>query len=253
MTAAPILADTFRAIAERAEGAMSVPDAPADPATFAATVAATVLPRIVTLGADDDAELSVLVRNRRIVRLIEVSPSDSWAGEADLPCDAGDDAFAQAFTATLFAVSGRGNARIGTRFVGGEDVPDTLAGYSAAKLTAAVQAALDAQGSDALHEFRDRWTGHARAWAGAEGGADVPYGYRVDVAWMEARLVDWSAAVPDDDGLHLHHVAVGGETPLEAVFAATKGQSCLVACAETAQFPRLYGELAVLRDLYRRG
>ena len=252
MTAAAPIAELFRSVVAHAEGTPFHPQGDAE--AFRDTVAATVLPRVLSLHAGDGTRLSVVVRNRRIIRLLDVVPADLWGGEESpetLPGDVAGDGFGPSFAKAVLAITAHADTRIETRLLDGSDLPGTLSGYPASRLVADLEDASAPRTADALRAFLNGWTGHARAWSGREDGIDVPDVHRIDDAWLRTRLADWMAGVPDD-GLHLRHVMVGGDDPLAVAFVAMADEACVVACADAAQFARLDDDLAALHDRHGR-
>lgn len=244
------LTASFQTLRDRADGGIPHPvPGPVDaPTAFTDAIAATILPRILTLAADDGSQVDVTVRNRRVVGVEAIEPAELWQGRialADAGCDARPEDFAHPLARAVLAVAGRGSARVGTRFLAGQAPPIALAGYPAARLFEDIEAMRGDAATSAILAFRDAWSSHARVWSGEESGVDVPEGSAVDSDWMTARLTEWAAASDETD---LRFVLAEGDAPLALALVAAGGDHCIVACDAPEEFPRLEAALLTLRD-----
>lgn len=245
------LTASFSALRDRAGSGMPFPGTGPDdaPTAFTDTIGATILPRIVTLVADDGSRVDVTVRNRRVVGVDAVDPADIWQGRialANAGCDAQPEDFAHPLARAILTVAGRGSARVGTRLLDGSVPAIALAGYPSVRLAEDIDAMRGEGAANAVHAFRDDWSGHARAWSGEDAGSDIPEGCAVDAEWMAQRLSEWSSAAGDDTDLRF--VLAGGDAPMALALVAVGGEHCLVACQALDEFARLEAALITLRD-----
>ena len=68
----------------------------------------TMLPRRDTISTEEGARLSVIARNRRVLKVADVSPSNLWEGDQSpqaTVCEGDFDAFARAFASALLKVA----------------------------------------------------------------------------------------------------------------------------------------------------
>ncbi len=247
---------SFQDIIARAEGTVASDVATRADALLATEITTTILPRMLTLGVGDDARLSVIVRNRRVISIEDVEPSELWQGNAtpkEAVCDAGDEDFTRAFAEMTIALSERGTARIDTALVDGALPGSSLAGYPVARLADDIAAIRQAAKGDMLEKFLGDWSGHARAWSEDEPQVELPDGASIDEAWMLERLAEWSAVCDAlDEDTHLRFIIRGGDTPMALACASMNGKCGMVVCAMPEEFSRLETALAVLRGQYGR-
>ncbi len=245
------LTASFQALRDRATSGMPPPvPGPDDaPAALTDTIGATILPRVVTLAAEDGSRVDLTVRNRRVLGVASIHPPDLWQGPvapAEAGSDAGPEDFAQPLARAVLAVSARGSVRIGSRLPEGPIPAISVKGYPATQLSGAIETIRTEPQVHPVHRFRDACQGHARAWSGEEAGVDIPEGGKVDEPWISARLSEWSAAAGDT--MDLRFVRVGGAPPAALALAAAGGECCVVACHEPDDFDRLEAALLTLRD-----
>ncbi len=246
------IADTFQAIVNRAENVPSGTisgDGDVASSAYTATLTQTILPRRVTLCAADGSRLSVIARNRKVIRVEDVQPRDLWTGDADpdaTDCSADFDAFAKDFAGSIVAICARGAATTETSLIS-EDVKSTaLAGYAASHLPDHLAQVRSLGAKEILPDFYDAWDGHARARAGKETAVDLPTEPPVHARWLQSRLAEWSNACKGD-GLQLRFITTTGEQPIAIAFAALDDDRCVIVTDKPDDFAKLEAALGALR------
>ena len=160
MTASNALVSEFQSILDFVEdGAsyadISEPDLSAASALLQKVLCDTILPRRITVRAENGNRLSVIARNRRVVAIVEVHPSTLWTGEAepqDTVCELDFEAFGAPFANVVTSLISGSPFSIDQHFVT-DALPDAgLRGYPASNLSDDISR-LQAEESSAVEQL----------------------------------------------------------------------------------------------------
>lgn len=149
---------------------------------FYTLITDTMLPRqIVLQSPDTSTHLSVVAKNQRIARLLEVHPETLWKGP-NTPRPGGDPEFSDALNAALNAIISGNDAMIESR---------PLPNMRAAQRPEA-RPAPDPSKPNPARVFCDHYTDLPRCCQDAETSIEIPEGAAISEDWFKTLLDGWS-------------------------------------------------------------
>lgn len=246
MSNAPNLAETFQSIidsVDQSDSPYGETQYAADEACleFQSALSETILPRRITARGNDGSRLSVVAKNRRVIKVAEVHPPELWDGDNapnETECETDFDSFGGHFASTLLKVVGDDGIRI-ERSLLSDPLGKTKPGYPAAMLTGHVKKSQN-RGPNASHVDRlfRTFPDLTRALFSDEVDVRIGNESRIEQDWIQARITDLQKElIPEGPDLRL--VVLDGEAPLALAMLWFEGKGCIV----VSETPRDIGKL----------
>ena len=240
------LAETFQSIVNalgQSESPYGETQYPAEIACmeFQNALSETILPRRITARGNDGSRLSVLAKNRRVIKVAEVHPPELWDGENaphETECETDFNTFAGPFASALIKVVGDDGIRI-ERSLLSDRLGKTKPGYPAAMLAGHVKKSNNQNGgkSNVGRLFRT-FPDLTRALFSDEVDVRIGISSRITEDWMQTRVADLrkdlNPADPD-----LRFIVIDGDAPLGLALLWFEGEGCIV----VSETPRDIGKL----------
>ena len=209
----------------------------------------TILARRITLRAENGARLSVVAKNRRVIKIAEVHPPELWQHTSepqDTTCIADYETFARPFASTVFDVIGDGPVKIEQALIG-DPIGKTGAGYPASKLTEHVaQAQQRSPAPEKADEFFEAFPEMARARFGDKDAVDLPDASKLTADWMQEQIDGLSGSLADKDS-DVRFLVLTGEAPRALALVWLDGAGCLIVAEDTDTFDALEQRIDDLR------
>ena len=211
----------------------------------------TILPRRVTISAEDGARVSVIARNRRVIKVADVHPQNLWEGEQSpqaTVCEGDYDSFARAFASALTKVVTDKRVAIEQTFLSHALGTINHSGYPASMLCEHISRSQSDEGDAAVVQgFYDRFPEYARARFGSTNDVVVPPASAIDPTWLGARVSELREELNGKD-TDLRLMTLGGEASRAMAIAWFGGEGCIVISEHSAQFDELELRLGALRE-----
>lgn len=249
------LSAPFQSIIDSMEGSAPLPGFAAvshDEACdqFMQTVTKTLLPRRITVRADSGARVSVVAKNRRIIKLTEVHPPELWSGEKApeaTECENDYDAFAHPFASALVNVIGKQSVHIEQGLLS-EPLGTVPSGYPASMLSEHIEQSQQRKpvGGE-LQAFHDAHGDLPRARFGAEIEVTIPTGSDISHDWMQARIDEALADLKTTE-TELRFLVLDGTSPKALSLAWFDGEGVIILSDDPEKFSELEQRLYALRD-----
>lgn len=249
------LSDTFSALIETVKGNAPLPsdvDHTADTAgdAYAEIINATILPRRVTAKTASGARVSVIAKNRRIVKLIEVHPETYWDGAVaphETECSGDAEAFSSPFASTFVKIVGKESIRIETAMLS-ERVDLPKSGYLASKIPSDVaEARENSPVSKQAAAMFTAFPNLPRARFGSASEIIVPEGSAVATDWMATRAAELKSELAGVES-DIRFVSLDGEVSHALALVWLGGEGCLVLADTPDEFGELERHLGALRQ-----
>lgn len=212
-------------------------------------LARTVLPRRITIRGADGKRMSVIAKNRRVVKLAEVHPAMNWTGDAapeKTECQSDVDCFAGPFASALIKTVGGKPIRIEQALLA-DPLGATKSGYPSTMLLEHV-AQFDDQPSPAeqLASFLSDSDSLARGRFGQETEITIPSGSSISHDRMQERIDE---ALKDLTGSEatLRFLTLEGDKPMAIAVAWLDGEGAIVLSDDPETFDDLEQKLSGLR------
>ena len=249
------LSDTFSTLIDTVNGNVPAPstiDFSADTSgdAYADIINATILPRRVTAKTESGARVSVIAKNRRIVKLVEVHPEYYWDGEQqphETDCAGDAEAFSQPFASTFVKIVGKETIRIESAMLR-ERVDLAKSGFLASKLPehlveARENSPVSKQAAATFEGFPDL----PRAQFGSASKISVPDGSAVTSDWMAARAAELKKELTDVES-DIRFIALDGDETHALALVWLGGEGCLVLSTTPDDVDTLEQHLGALRQ-----
>lgn len=213
------------------------------------TLMKTILPRRVTVRGKDGARLSIVAKNRRIIKLAEVHPEQHWTG-ANAPekteCRADYDTFAHPLASALINVVSGEPIQIEHALVL-DPLGPAKVGYPAATLCEHIeQSQQRLPARDQVVAFYEAQNSLPRGRFGQENEVTVPADASITHDWMQARIDEVVAELEGVDHA-LKIIAIGGDSPRALAVAWLDGEGALVLCDDAEKLEALRAGILSLR------
>jgi len=217
---------------------------------FGHVLSNTLLPRRITVRADSGARVSVVAKNRRIIKLTEVHPPELWNG-AEAPeateCQNDYDAFAHPFASALVDVIGKESVQIEQGLLS-EPLGSVPSGYPASMLGEHIEKSQQRQpAGDELVTFFQAHSDLPRARFGAEIEITIPTGSDISHDWMQTRI-DEALADLQTTETDLRFLVLEGQSPRALALAWFDGEGVIIMSDDPETFSELEQRLHTLRD-----
>ncbi len=220
-------------------------------AELEATLVNTVLPRRITIRSEDGVRLSVIARNRRVIKVADVHPQNLWEGQQSpqaTVCEGDYDSFARAFTSVLLKIVADKRIIIEQTFLPHALGTITHSGYPASMLCDHVSLSQNDEGDAAVIQgFYDTFPDHPRARFGSADEIDIPATSNIDPAWIDGCVAALREELNGKD-TDLRFIVVDGGDCRGAAMAWLGGEGCLVMSEYPDQFDELELRLSALRE-----
>jgi len=248
------LSATFQNIIDTIDGSVppsaTIPHTPDDAVSaLQKAISSTIMPRRLTVRAENGSRLSVVTKNRRIIKVAEVHPLDLWNFETsplDIKCVSDYESFAHPFASTLVKVIGGEPIQIDQALVG-DPIGNTGAGYPVSMLAEHVeQSQKRAPAANQVTMFFDVFPNLARARFGDENAIEIPDVSSLNSEWFETRIDGVQQALSDKE-TDLRFLVLDGETPQALAMVWLDGAGCLVVAEDKTEFDTLEQKLNELR------
>lgn len=254
MTALAQIEQTLTRMAETVDRAPQAPreshSGTAAFVAFAEILSTTILPRRVTLHAQNGARLSVIAKNRRVVKIAEVHPAEHWQGSdtaQDTACTKGYDDFGKAFALAIVAVAGNTQSRIEQALLV-DPLGATKPGYPATLIAEHIEEAQKPEPRGAhIAAFFDDHPSMPRARFGAETVIEIPEGSTCDEDWMRALVTDQRDTVLGTDQ-DLRLTVFDGDAPYALALAWFDGEGAVILCQTPDDIDTAERHLTALRQ-----
>lgn len=211
----------------------------------------TILPRRVTISTEEGARLSVIARNRRVIKVADVSPSNLWEGDQSpqaTVCEGDFDAFARAFASALLKVAAGKQIAIEQIFLSHALGTIAHTGYPASMLCEhALRSQADEGDATIVQNFYDNFPEQARARFGGSNETNVPSDVNIDPAWLGALVVDLKAELIGKD-TDLRFMILGGKNPRAMATVWFGEEGCVIVSENSDRFDELELRLGALRN-----
>ncbi len=249
------LSATFQGIIDSIEGKApspaTIPHSPENAVNaFQSVLSSTVLPRRITARAENGSRLSVVVKNRRVLKIAEVHPPELWDHETpaqEIKCVSDYEAFAHPFVSTLTKVIGGEPIQIDQALID-DSITGTGSGYQSSMLAEHVEQSLDRPSASSLVDgFFNEFPTMARARFGDENSVDIPSASNLKPEWFDVNIDEIQKTLPDKDA-DLRFLVLDGETPQAIAMIWFKGSGCLVTAEDQTTFESLEKSLNDLRQ-----
>jgi len=248
------LSTTFQSIIDTIDGSVPppetiphVPDNAVD--AFQSTLSSTILPRRITVRAESGARISVVAKNRRVIKIAEVHPLDLWSYETsplDIKCVTDYESFAQPFASTLVKVIDDEPIQIDQALIS-DPIGNTGTGYPASMLANHVEQSMTrVPAAEQVKIFFDLFPTLARARFGDENIIEIPDGSSLNSEWFETKIDGVQPALSKKE-TDLRFLILNGEVPQALALVWLDGAGCLVVAEDTEELDRLEQSLAELR------
>lgn len=218
---------------------------------FQSALANTILPRRITIRSERGARLSVVVKNRRIVKVAEAHPEGVWTGKSspqDTACEASYDTFGAIFAAALLEVVDDQTVSIEQSLLTDPLEKTARGGYPASSLTEHVAKAAKGEPDAAvIKQFYDTFSIQPRALFGTETETVIPEESLLDKDWVQARLNEVKTDQSDTD-LDLSLMIADGDKPVAMVVARRRDEGCVVLSDNPEHFDALERDVGNLRS-----
>jgi len=211
----------------------------------------TILPRRVTISSQDGARLSVIARNRRVIKVADVNPPNLWEGQQSpqaTVCEGDYDAFAQAFASALLKVVAGNCVAIEQIFLSHALGTIVHKGYPASMLCEHVSLSqADENDAAVVQGFYDHFPEQVRARFGSINETDIPADSKIDASWLGARVVELKEELGGRD-TDLRFMVLGGENRRAMASIWFGGEGCAVISEHPDRFDELELRLGALRE-----
>jgi len=249
------LSAPFQTIIDTMEGSTPLPGIAAishDEACnhFEHAVLNALLPRRITVRADSGARVSVVAKNRRIIKLTEVHPPELWTGKVApeaTKCQNDYDAFAHPFASALVDVIGKKSVHIEQGLLS-EPLGSGPSGYPATMLSEHIEMSQERQpAGDKLVSFYEAYSELPRARFGTEIEITIPNGSDISHDWMQARIDDALTDLKNTE-TDLRLLVLDGASPRALALAWFDGEGVIIMSDDPETFSELEQRLYTLRD-----
>lgn len=217
---------------------------------FQNVLSSTILPRRITARAENGSRLSVVVKNRRVLKIAEVHPPELWDYETspqEIKCVPDYETFAHPFVSALTKVIGVEPIQIEQALID-DTISGTGAGYQASLLTEHVkQSQKRPPASTVIEELFAEFPTMARMRFGDDNTIHVPDSSQIDTAWFEAKMNDIKSSLADKD-FDLRFLVLEGEKPQAIMMAWLEGSGCLIVAEDSTTFDALEKSVNNLRQ-----
>jgi len=211
----------------------------------------TILPRRVTVSSEDGARLSVIARNRRVIKVADVHPQNLWDGKQSpqaTVCEGDYDSFARTFSSALLKVVADKKIMIEQTFLSHALGTITHTGYPASMLCEHTSLSQEDKDDAAIIQgFYDTFLDQPRARFGSINEIDIPKISHIDPEWLGARVAELREDLKTED-THLRFMQLDGVDRRAAAIAWIGGEGCIVMSEYPDQFDVLELRLGALRD-----
>ena len=220
-------------------------------AELEAVLNSTILPRRVTISSQDGARLSVIARNRRVIKVADVSPANLWEGEQSpqaTVCEGDYESFARDFASALLKVAAGQHIAIEQFFLSHALGTIAHSGYPASMLCEhALRSQADEGDATIVQNFYDNFPEQARARFGSINETDVPSNSNIDPAWLGARVVELKEELNGKD-TDLRFMILGGANQRAMATVWFGDEGCTVVSENADRFDELELRLGALRS-----
>jgi len=228
----------------------TIPHAADEAATALESVLAeTILPRRITVRAERGARLSVVAKNRRVIKIAEVHPPELWRHETsaqETSCIADYDAFALPFARAFTQVVGGEPIQIEQALI--EDaIGNTGSGYPASKFAEHVeQSKKRVPAGEQVGIFFDAFPKLARARFGDEDAIELPEGSALTSEWIQLQIDSVRESLSEKE-TDVRFLTLSGDTPRALALVWIDGAGCIVISDDPETFDALETKLTSLR------
>jgi len=216
-----------------------------------AALSGTILPRRITISSEDGARLSVIARNRRVIKVADVHPQNLWEG-AQSPqatvCEGDYESFSSSFSSALLKVVADNKVMIEQTFLSHGLGTITHKGYPASMLCEKVPVEQSKEDDATIVQgFFDAFPDQPRARFGANDETQIPANSQVDPTWLAARVTELREELDGQD-TNLRFLILEGEDRRAAAIVWIGGEGCMVMSEYPENFDELEFRLGALRE-----
>ncbi len=218
-------------------------------AAFQTALCDTILIRRITVRAENGSRLSVIAKNKRVLKVAEVHPAEMWQhseGFLETACTSDYDGFGLPFASALVKVTGKGPVQIEQALVS-DPLGSTARGYPASKLVADVEKSQQRiPAGDEVQKVYDAFDTCARARFGATTAVDIPAGYTVTEDWLQQQVAATIQSVAGRE-TDVKFAVLSGDTPRALASVWLDGEGAIIVSEDAASFDAIAARLESLR------
>ncbi len=249
------LSARYQSIIDTIEGKSPPPAAiPHSPenavSAFQNILSGTILPRRITARAENGSRLSVVVKNRRVLKIAEVHPPELWDHEIspqEIKCVSDYETFAHPFASTLTKVIGDEAIQIDQALID-DTISGTGSGYQASMLAQHIKQAQNyPSASTVIEELFDDFPTMARVRFGDDDTMFVPDISQLNPEWFKAKI-DGIIPTLAEKNSDLRFLVLDGDKPQAIAMAWLEGSGCLIVAEDPATFDTLEKSINSLRQ-----